>query len=56
MGRHKFAVRGFGGIFGSDRMADAKTISERRGYFFDEGEREVKTGPPVVWKGDGGGW
>jgi hypothetical protein len=41
--RRKFARCGFGGIFASDLMVDAKTILKRRIYVFDEGEREIKT-------------
>jgi hypothetical protein len=38
------------GIFASDMMADAKTILKRDIYFFDEGERELKTSW-VLWFG-----
>jgi hypothetical protein len=40
--RAKIAARGFGDFFASDLMGDAISLLERRGYFYDEVEREIK--------------
>ena len=41
--REKIAARGFGEFFVSDLMGDAISLLERRGYFYDEVEREIET-------------
>ena len=41
--RHKIAARGYGEFFASDLMGDAISLLERRGYFYDEVEREIET-------------
>ncbi|OHS96624.1 radial spoke head protein 3 [Tritrichomonas foetus] len=41
--RAKVAARGFGEFFVSDLMGDAISLLERRGYFYDEVEREIDT-------------
>jgi hypothetical protein len=40
--RERIAARGFGEFFASDLIADALTLLERRGYFYDEVERAIE--------------
>ena len=41
--RNKIAARGYGEFFASDLMGDAISLLERRGYFYDEVEKEIET-------------
>jgi hypothetical protein len=41
--RNRIAARGFGEFFASDLMVDALALLNKRGYFYDEVEREVET-------------
>lgn len=41
--RAKVAARGYGEFFVSDIMGDAISLLERRGYFYDEVEKEIDT-------------
>jgi hypothetical protein len=40
--RQRLAARGFGASFSGDLMCDTISLLERRGYFYDEVEREIK--------------
>jgi hypothetical protein len=41
--RAKIAAKGYGEFFSVDLMSDAISLLERRGYFYDEVEREIET-------------
>jgi hypothetical protein len=41
--RNRIAAHGFGEFFAADIMGDAISLLERKGYFYDEVEREIQT-------------